>query len=541
MFSDSLETALTIDIEGKVFKISSGSISFFECDLYQYGYFCKVSFWVSAENKEDKLYPLFIKDNVIDVTMAVSAHFIPKNMKKLPLTLSGIVKEKSILQEVVIENVHLKKNPVLYRQYQLLFADPAQVLWSQHFPCDLTVNTKVKSLFEKNSSPKIKIKYEWSELDKKFPINTLPLCSPENRASFYDFLIWLVKVYNGVFTYNYTENQYCLSDEKPKADKPFALSKQDISSYSVFFPEVSRSDVNLLNSYSEKPETKVIKESESKLGIRKDILMRTSISSEMEDKAAMEKARLKRNRTHELEVIFARFPVVSLLPGTALKFSGELWSSEQFLNLSVYRMRHLHIKATAANQEADANQNMSYNKYNIQLEAELEPEKDTYVSLPDFESPHFPVLLEGYVVSEAGDEKDETYQIYQDPNTSLDRYKIAIPLFDNVQVIAPYEPIFFTGHFYFPAYKSERVLVALYLHDATIERFLDWREGVKLPVDTQGDNLLLGKNNKSQTAITHMYIDDKPQLQVKRISDSDTEILKMDEGTIVLETKDEDG
>ena len=42
----------------------------------------------------------------------------------------------------------LKGQPVLYRHYRIAFADPAYVLWRQHFPCDLMTGKSVKDLFE---------------------------------------------------------------------------------------------------------------------------------------------------------------------------------------------------------------------------------------------------------------------------------------------------------------------------------------------------------------------------------------------------------
>jgi hypothetical protein len=59
-------------------------------------------------------------------------------------------------------------------------------------------------------------------------------------------------------------------------------------------------------------------------------------------------------------------------------------------------------------------------------------------------------------------------------------------------------------------------------------------------MDSQGNHLLLGKTDKSQTSIQHVYVDDKPVLDVKRTSDKDTEMIKMVEGSLILETKEEE-
>jgi hypothetical protein len=183
---------------------------------------------------------------------------------------------------------------------------------------------------------------------------------------------------------------------------------------------------------------------------------------------------------------------------------------------------------------------MEYAGYNIELRSHLELESEDWVSLPSFKPPLYPIYVEGKVVSEQGAKEAETYQIYQDNETSLDQYKVAIPLWNDQQVVLPFEPNFFTGHFYFPDYKDARVLVALDFHSALIERFLDWRAGARLPMDSQGNHILLGKTEKSQTSIKHVYVDDKPVLDVKRTSDKDTERIKMVEGSLILETKEEE-
>lgn len=58
------------------------------------------------------------------------------------------------------------------------------------------------------------------------------------------------------------------------------------------------------------------------------------------------------------------------------------------------------------------------------------------------------------VLSETGDEAQGTYQAYQEDGTSLDVYKVKVPLWDEQKVIAPFEPYFMSGHVYFPAYRG---------------------------------------------------------------------------------------
>jgi len=173
------------------------------------------------------------------------------------------------------------------------------------------------------------------------------------------------------------------------------------------------------------------------------------------------------------------------------------------------------------------------------MRSRLELTREEALSMPPFKAPSYPVYVEGKIVSEQGQEEEETYQIYQHPQTELDQYRVTIPIFDDKQVVVPFEPLFAPGHFYFPAFKGARVLLALDFHSARIVGFLDWRPGGRLPMDSQGDHLLLGKSADSNTSISHVYVDNKPQLKMKRTSSKDTEIIQLQEGTIILQTKEE--
>ena len=62
---------------------------------------------------------------------------------------------------------------------------------------------------------------------------------------------------------------------------------------------------------------------------------------------------------------------------------------------------------------------------------------------------------------------------------------MAIPLFANQLVKVPFEPYYQSGHFFFPPYRAERVLVSLFPDRAEFKRFLNWRPGGIMPTLTQ--------------------------------------------------------
>ena len=59
-----------------------------------------------------------------------------------------------------------------------------------------------------------------------------------------------------------------------------------------------------------------------------------------------------------------------------------------------------------------------------------------------------------------------------------------------------------------------------------------------LPLDSQGNNILMGKKDKNQTTINHVYTDQKPVLTIMRTLDTDTQTLTISEGMIKWVTKD---
>ena len=119
-------------------------------------------------------------------------------------------------------------------------------------------------------------------------------------------------------------------------------------------------------------------------------------------------------------------------------------------------------------------------------------------------------------------------------------WRVTVPLW-NKTVSVPAEPGHFPGHFYFPPYKNARVLVALHFDHAELYRSLDWGETVRVPQESQGDQSLLGKNLKSQTAITHDYQEEKPVWTLHRVSANDLQTVRFAEGNMVFEVKEEKG
>ncbi len=80
----------------------------------------------------------------------------------------------------------------------------------------------------------------------------------------------------------------------------------------------------------------------------------------------------------------------------------------------------------------------------------------------------------------------------------------------------------------------------LSLHKARVARVLDWGDSTRLPSDYQGNHILFGKNDEDQTSMQHYYDESKPVLSIERTNDTDTQLIKISEESILLQTQDDD-
>ena len=539
MFDESLKMRLTLTINKQDYDVPGGNIKFLSTRIYPYGFEASLNFWVSSEAVKDDLYPEFTKKDQIRVRLEVEANIRPEQVNPEPLSLQGIVTNKAILREFVLEDVQVKDKPVLRRLYRIDFADPARVLWGQHFPCILLTDASVKELLDAGKTPGVDLKYNWKILEDKYPIDTLSPGTAEDPVSFYDFVIWYTAFNNGAFIYRTKDNQYTLADQKPQEGKPVSLSGLEVESYRIEFPAPPRYNVRLINGVVQGTAKKDGKQDAAVDGLWREIVLREPVSSEFEKSFELESNKNK-DRGHNLYLVHKRFPLLTFRPDVFLEMEGGLWSQANFLKGKKYRICDMRIEASALDEGPDADHDLTHSTYRVDMTSRLELKDEGVPNLPPFRNPLYPVCVEGTIVSEQGKDGEETYQIYKDDQTKIDMLKIKLPVFDDKVVITPFEPFFDTGHFYFTPYKRERVLIALNFHSARIVRFLDWRADAKLPMDSQGDQILMGKGGDSKTSISHIYSDDKPQLTIFRTSKQDTEMIRLNEGTIILQTKEEE-
>jgi hypothetical protein len=543
-FSERLKVSLTLRLGDKEHRIAPGNVRAFELELRSWGFEGWVEFLV-ADNapfggqQKDEVLADFLKPDLAQVTFEVKRVLSDaKEVSITPTQLEGLVSDKSLTE---LPTSGAPGSGILYRRYGVRFMDAARLLWRQHFPCELYTNQTLQDIIEAHKGQHIRLDYDWSEeLSPSRPQFFVGL-NPEQSSSFYDFLLWFVSGRGGVFAYDYVGKQYKLSAEKDASAEPITLRREEVSALEVLFPEVIRHEVTVLNSWAEGPTSEPVQQSQAVAGVRQDILLRTPISDEAQARVQREQKRLVA-RQRELALTWCRFPLEALTPGALVQLPEHAaWAASGVPAGETYRVRQVLLRAEAPQAAPDDEHDAPNAEYELTLGTRLELQEEKWVELPDFQPPAFPRLAEGYIVSEMGEEEDETWHAYTDSSTSLDRYRVRMPLWEDQIITVPFEPGLLPGHFYFPAFKGERVLVTMDLEHSSLKRFLDWRAGARLPADAQGVHLLVGKTTENNTSMQHYYEEGNPLFLLKRTHEQDTVTLKLREGGLMLEVKEEQG
>ena len=541
-FDDRLAVTLTLSIGGTAHAIPGGSVKELALDLRSYGFSGSLAFVVQDDQAHgggftDELAASFLDPDLIEVSLQVATVLVePEDDDPTPIALTGLVTEKS-MSEVLFRG--LTDAPILTRRYRIAFADPAQVLWTQHFPCQLYTSKSMVDVISDHLGDKITVTYDFSALTEAKGLVFLHL--PRGAgASFYDFVSWYLDGCGGVLAYDYAAASYTVAATKSEEGTAIQLFGDDLGAAELYCPEVPRYAPVVLNSYAGGTRTEAVTQDQAQTGIRSDVLLRTPIAQDVDTEIALQR-QLMVIPSYEAHLRFARMPSDALVPGTLVELAAaNRWSSESSLAGVTWRVRRLRLRAAAPG-ALDRDLQLDSMVYQVELAAELEQKAEARIERPPYRAPSYPGLVEGKVVSEQGEDGEKTYQVYRDADTSLDQYQVKVPLWSDQVVTAPLEPIFGSGNIYLPSYRDERVLLALDVHAARIARLLEWRTGAPLSMEVQGEHILFGKSDDSQTSVNHVYDGDNPVLNVRRTHAKDTALIQLKEGTLLLQVKEEEG
>jgi hypothetical protein len=360
----------------------------------------------------------------------------------------------------------------------------------------------------------------------------------EDEASFHDFVTWLAASHGGHFYLDYARQVYNLADRKPAVASPVAIPREIVGELEVIPAEPPRHQLRLLNSWKGTDAVTLVELPQARAPLTRDLLVHTPLAREVEARGERE-ARCLAAGLDEVELVCRRFPEILLAPGVGAELDRDRFSPR----LSAYglplRVIEVHLEARALDESAEHDLELSATTYAVDLRVRLEHEDDPRSRVPAHRTPRYPVQVEGRIVSAVGDTGDRAYTVYEDEATSQDRYRVLLPTW-NATIDVPFTPLFQPGHLYFPAYREARVLVAVGFERATLIGFLDWGESVRLPLASQGNHILFGRNATSETSLRHWYVDSKPELQLRRAHAGNIGVVAVKQGAIVIETFDDD-
>lgn len=541
MFSDRLTVSLALVFPGHQHDVPGSAVKLLQLDLHGYGFEGALEFVVIDDadqggQEEDTLLADFVKDDPIEVRLSIRTQFPdPETQRSIePVGLTALVTARSV-EEI---SDRTQDRTITWRRYRIEIADPARVLWSQHFPCALFTKKSMKDAILAQATSRIPLTFDGEELEKQVPLIFLHL-QPDDEASFYDFLAHYLDRHAGVLTYDYAGRSYKIAAARDAAGTPEELFGDDVASLRVVFPELPRHARNVVNTFAPSAATKAVTTDLALDPIRQDYLVRLPIAQRLDDRTALEKRRLVVPKS-ELAVSFRRWPTVTFVPGALLKFyHADLWPSDALQIAASWRVFHHRIEARARDPQPEVDRGLPSTSFEIEVSARLEQAEETRARLPPYVVPTYPGYVEGTVVSEKGADDELTYQFYTDQDTSLDEYEVKVPAFADQIVTAPYDPHQGSGKMYLPLHKGARVLLELEPFHATVCRLLDWRPGVRLSQDAQGEQIFWGKKATAGTLVSHAYDDDKPVYKIARAHEKDKATIEIKEGVLTIQIKED--
>jgi hypothetical protein len=535
MFDDRLQATLTLAIGSSTLTIPAGAVERIEIDARTWGFSAIVSFWVSSEaGADDALFAPFTSTDIAQATLAIAnGRLVLEGETPTVATFLGHVTERSF-EETTGKDI--AGQPVIERLYTVRFTDAAQAFWKAHRPISLVANKSLSEVIDANLAQGMIMEYSMPRLQQAQEMVCVGL-GGGRRASFYDFVVWVVDDLCGVLELDAATGTYRIARDKAAGEAATDLDAESVLTLRVLPPALHRHTITVLNPFTEATAAKTdVANSLAATGVRADVIEHTPVASRVEQRAKVEGDRL-RQRDHHVEVVFSQLPPAFPVPGVKHKV-GEGFSKKLYSSGKTYRSIAFTFRAGTPEGEQDAAKMEEDSAiFTCEVRAEFERDTDPVPNLPPFEPCNYPVLAEGKVLSASGAETDRTWNSMTGEDDSVVRYRIHIPLW-NQNIVAPFVPFGESGHFFFPAYKNQRVLVAFELHAAKIVSFLDWAG--KLATSTQGNQLVMGKRDASSTVMKHVYTDDSPVLTLVRTQAGDKQTMELSEGRFFLEVKEEE-
>jgi hypothetical protein len=533
VFTDRLQAKLTLSVGEYSQVVYAGAIASVELKAQTYGFDGSVSFVISCELEDDPLLEPFNSSGAMWVTLELANGRLAVG-GEAPVTQAwaGWAVERSFLETASLD---IEGSPVVQRAYTLRFADPARALWPSHRPLSLHAGESVRSVLEANCVEKMQLAFDWPELDVPVDLFCVGL-GAASSASFYDFVAWLLAERNGVFELDPATATYRVAHAK-SSGQSLALQRPCVAAVYVQVPEWKRHATVVVNPFSEAASAREnVANPLAAQGVRQDVVAHTQIPKETERRVRMEQERL-RQPGHRAKLVLRALPDALPAPVAMIKLEGE-FSDNEYLTGRTLRLRSMELSArNPQDPPAPDDAEATHVPFECRAVWEAEYEADPSPHLPIFAVPSYPVMVEGKVLSASGLPADHTWHAAGHVDDSQFDYRVKVPLWNKV-IRVPFTAMGQPGHFFFPAAKDQRVLLALGLDSVRIVSFLDWM--ARLDNDSQGNQIAMGKRPESRTVLRHRYTDESPEFTLARTQWGDSQTLELSEGRFFLEVKEDE-
>lgn len=532
-FRDRLQATLTLVVGADTVAIPAGAIQRLEIHAHSFAFEVEVSLRASLEWGPDELWIPFQSNDLIKATLALAnGRLSLEGETPVVSSLSGYVTERRVDE---IASRDLVGEPIIERRYTVRFADAAQVFWRAHRPLGVYANQSMKDVIDRNAAEGMTLEYDLPQLAQPRSLITLGRAEGAG-ASFYDFVVSVVSDASGVIELDAATGSYRIGGDKSQEGEVSDLDAESVASLQLTLPEPARNTTTVINPFTEAatPRTEIVNAVAAR-GVRRDVLCHTPIPAIVDQRASLERARLRQS-DFRLNVVFGPLPPAFPMPGTLYRI-GDGFSKRLLAYGKKYRSIDLRLCASRGeDDDSEASQDAESAVFEMALDARFERDTDPVPNLPPYVPPTYPVRVEGKILSASGTATERTWQTLEGSDDSITRYRVRIPLW-NQTIVVPFEPYGESGHFFFPAYKDQRVLLELYFDHARIVGFLDWAG--KLTSASQGDQLVMGKGDANGTVLKHVYSEDSPVLTLVRQMAGDKQTLQMSEGKFLLEIRED--
>jgi hypothetical protein len=582
-FKDQLALGLTL--KGATTKVvAGGDIKSIDLHLTSWGWSGSIEFDIfddafAGGTETDSFLPAYFQSQLIQIELQIAGSLSDKaELPDPPLTLKGLVTRRA-LRELPVDELPVSRQ-ITVRRYRIEAADAAQVLWRQHHPCQLYADRTMQQIIDDQKSDLIQFTGSWSWASRepyRTPMVFFALDPSIGKASFYDWIMWYVDRFRLIWTYDCRTNQYSIEEQKTDTGSAIAVEKADFlpprdppaeaggkavqsrylgdfyelyeRGYTIDAPPVPRYRAEVLDSFTGATIGPVpIANPYADARMVRQTLLRTPLADEVQERAELERARLVAEPLPELSLYFSRLPIHPLFPGDVAEFKPHRpgWSQDSWpVQQQLFRVHDVVVHARAVDPTAGAFHRQPSAEYELGYTARLEVKRDlTTPRLPAFVEPTYPVHVEAKIISAIdGDDQSLTYDPRTQP-TGLVTYRVEVPLWKATapEITAPYDPGRMPGQLFFPAYKHERVVLAMTWRKAWIDTFVSWRDGVRIPSDMQGNHMLLGKQPSSRTSVMNYYENQGsllPIFEIARIHDVDRQKVVISEGNLLIEVNED--